>query len=400
MADKKIRMDINCLKMEVLERIFFSKQSRRDLIEHFNVRPNTISKIISELKQEKKIVSDTSRQTGGRPLTLFKINNDYRYYGGIMIEGEYINGAVIGFAGEVVYSHLKQNPQNMLPGAFISNLVHVIEKLIENTPGRELEQIHMCGNYFYSGGRYFASGYLAKEVPIEVLPILEEKFKVEFTTGSGIEALIMSERRMGKGTDNSLFIHFGAGISTGMVKSLKGPSGETVTVGELGHTRKYSSLPCRCGRTGCLETVVSVWAIKDFLRNNPALLSPDQKNYLDSLSLLDILGIYLDLAIAKQNKKVIEHLNYMAETFAIAVRNVVDLVAPEMIILSGTMMKAGQIILPKIEKELANTSTPLHHQFIPVLISELDNSFQSIGAAMVILLKEITRKCTGDNIRQ
>ncbi|GEM_PF-5083056 len=59
-----------------------------------------------------------------------------------MIEGEHIQGTIIDFAGKVVY---------------------------------------------------FFTGYLEKESPIPVLPRLKKDFKVEFSKGSRIDAMIMAE---------------------------------------------------------------------------------------------------------------------------------------------------------------------------------------------------------------
>ncbi len=213
MVQQKERNDIRVLKNKVLKQIYHKAQSRKDLIDYFTVRPNTISTIINELKEEHKIGEDQVLQTGGRPIIQFKLNNRYKYYGGIMIEGEWIRGTVIGYAGGVVYSCLHNNSQDLSGGAFINNIKHVIRDLVAHTPGESLEKIKICGNYFSSDGKYFSSGYFEKDKPIEIFPVLAEGFNVEFSTGSGIGAMVMAEKMIGKNTDNFLYVHLVRGLS-------------------------------------------------------------------------------------------------------------------------------------------------------------------------------------------
>ncbi len=159
--------------------------------------------------------------------------------------------------------------------------------------------------------------------------------------------------------------------------------------GELGHTRSFSNKKCRCGRTGCLETVASVWAIKEYLKEHPDLLTKDQLIHLDSLPVSDVLELYLELSLVKKHEQVIEHLRLMSRALGVAIRNTLDLVMRKQIILSGFMMKAADIIIPEIEKEISKSLFPFERKPISVMVSGLDMYAPSQGAAMFLLAEEI-----------
>lgn len=61
-----------------------------------------------------------------------------------------------------------------------------------------------------------------------------------------------------------VFLGLGTGVGGAVVID-----GEVMGANLFGHTPGFSELTCRCGAVGCLETVVSGWAL-------PARLDPDQ----------------------------------------------------------------------------------------------------------------------------
>ncbi len=74
-------------------------------------------------------------------------------------------------------------------------------------------------------------------------------------------ALGEAARRGGEGPlPDLVFIGLGTGIGGAVVEH-----GEVVADNLFGHARTFSDLPCRCGEVGCLETVVSGWALPERL---------------------------------------------------------------------------------------------------------------------------------------
>ncbi len=54
------------------------------------------------------------------------------------------------------------------------------------------------------------------------------------------------------------YVGFGTGIGGAVIRD-----GAVVGTNLLGHSGSFSDVACRCGRTGCLETVAAGWALPD-----------------------------------------------------------------------------------------------------------------------------------------
>jgi predicted NBD/HSP70 family sugar kinase len=131
-----------------------------------------------------------------------------------------------------------------------------------------------------------------------------------------------------------------------------------------------------------------VWAVKDFLKANPDVLGQPATRNLDSIPLAGVLTSYLDAAVTRKNAESILHLKGMARNWAIAVRNIVDLLAPGTVILGGAMLAAKEVILPVIEDELKSGLFPFEDRTTSLRLSQLGEYNGAMGAA-AFLLEEI-----------
>ncbi len=380
----------NYLNKAILKRIFLKPQTRTSLIEYFGVRPNTISEHINELLEEEKIIQSDPIKTGGRDLVTLKINNNHSYYAGVVIDGEKIKGVTMGLAGELVYKYSAINPQPSGNKEFVNNIIDVVSHLIDNTQDNKICSLCFAGEHFSTKDNTYHSEYIDNYEMVDFISYFKKLMKLKFKLQSGIYSKTMAERWFGKGKgiENFAFFNFGTGVSVGIVNKNILNQGAYQIGGQLGHTRKFSDKKCRCGRIGCLETVASVWAVKDFLRNNPDILSEQMTKKIDILPLANIIDSYLNSAIIEQNRKSILHLMGMAEYWAIAIRNIIDILAPSKIIIGGTMLRAKNIILPIIENEIRSKLFPFEDKDILIEVSELGEYNGAIGGA-AFLLEEI-----------
>lgn len=378
------------LNRAILKQIFLKPQTRTSLIEYFGVRPNTISEHINELLEEEKIIQSDPIKTGGRDLVTLKINNNHSYYAGVIIEGEKIKGVTMGFAGELVYKYSAINPQPSGNKEFVDNIIDVVSHIIDNTPDNKICSLCLAGEHFSKKNNTYHSEYIDSYEMVDFISYFKKLTKLRFKFQSGIYSKTMAERWFGKGKgiENFAFFNLGTGVSAGIVHKNILNQGAYHIGGQLGHTRRFSDKKCRCGRIGCLETVASVWAVKDFLRNNPDILSEQMTKKIDVLPLTNIIDSYLNSAIIEKKRKSILHLMGMAEYWAIAIRNIIDILAPSKIIIGGTMLKAKNIILPIIENEVKSKLFPFEDKDILIEVSELGEYNGAIGAA-TFLLEEI-----------
>ena len=377
------------LNKAILKQIFLRPQTRTSLVDHFGVRPNTISEHVSGLLQLGMISQSEPIKTGGRDLVTLRINNDHSRYCGVMIDGEKTRGVAIGLAGETVYQYSAVNPQPSASRDFVENIADVVTHLLQNSGGR-VESICFAGEHFSPNDRSYHSEYVDDFARVDFLGRIRNLSNLEPRFQSGIYAKTIAERWFGegKGVDNFAFVNLGTGVSAGIVHKSILNQGAYRIGGQLGHTRGFSDLRCRCGRVGCLETVASVWAVKDFLKANPEILGQSATRNLDSIPLAGVLTSYLDAAVTRKNAEAILHLKGMARNWAIAVRNIVDLLAPGTVILGGAMLAAKEVILPVIEDELKSGLFPFEDRTTSLRLSRLGEYNGAMGAA-AFLLEEI-----------
>jgi predicted NBD/HSP70 family sugar kinase len=377
------------LNKAILKQIFLAPQTRTSLVELFGVRPNTVSEHINQLLGEGMVVQSEPIKTGGRDLLTLRINNDHSRYAGVSIEGDKIRGVTIGLAGEVVCRFSVVNPQPSGSEQFVKNIVDVVSHLLDNSQGR-IESICFAGEHFSAEDQGYHSEYVDNYARVDFLSPISRLLSVRPRLQSGIYSRTMAERWFGKGrgVDNFAFFNLGTGVSAGIVHRNILNQGAYQIGGQLGHTRGFSSRRCRCGRVGCLETVASVWAVKDFLRKNPEVLGTNKTAQLDGLPITEILTCYLDSILERKDRKATLHLMEMAEHWAVAIRNVVDLLASGKVILGGAMLRARNVILPVIENELQSRLFPFEERNVPVEVSELGEYNGALGAA-AFLLEEI-----------
>lgn len=87
----------------------------------------------------------------------------------------------------------------------------------------------------------------------------------------------------------------------------------------------------------------------------------------------------------EKNRKSVLFLMEMAEYWAVAIRNIVDVLAPKKIILGGTMLQAKSIILPLVENEINTKLFPFEDKNAVVEVSDLGEYNAAIGAATFLM---------------
>ncbi len=378
------------LNKAILKQIFLEPQTRTSLIDFFGVRPNTISEHINELLQDRMIIQSEPIKTGGRDLITLKINNDHSCYAGVMIDGEKIKGVTLGLAGEVVSKFSTVNPQPSKSEDFLNNITDVVSHLLKSSPAGNISEICFAGEHFSRQNNTYHSEYIDKYAMVDFASMIKSVADIRYRVQSGIYSRTVAERWFGKGKgiDNFVYVNLGTGVSAGVVNRSILNQGAYQIGGQLGHTRRYSDKNCRCGRTGCLETVASVWAVIDFLEQNSDVLGEEITGRLHSLPLSEVLDYYLDSILTARNKKSILHLMEMSEYWAIAARNMIDVLAPTKIIFGGSMLRAKNIILPIIADEIEAKLFPFEDSGTSVEVSDLGEFSGAIGAA-TFLLEEI-----------
>ena len=98
---------------------------------------------------------------------------------------------------------------------------------------------------------------------IELAPYLAAVTDAPLFVGNDADVLARSELLADPTLEDALVVKASTGLGLGVVAGGRVASGHHGAAGEIGHTTVPAggTLPCRCGATGCLETVAAGWAL-------------------------------------------------------------------------------------------------------------------------------------------
>lgn len=215
-----------------------------------------------------------------------------------------------------------------------------------------------------------------ENVPIS--EILEEKTSIPVNLENDANAAALGEKWFGagQGIDNLLYITISTGIGGGIIIDRKIYHGANDGAGEIGHMVIEPNGPlCGCGNYGCLEALASGTAIS---RMGKEAVEKHQNTIILELSNgnLDSIDGGIIAKAAKMGDEVAKEIWVKAGYYlGIGLANLLNIFNPEMIILGGGVMKAGDLIMEPMQKSLKKYS--------------FENAFNSVQIRQAVLGDEV-----------
>ena len=206
--------------------------------------------------------------------------------------------------------------------------------------------------------------------------------------GNDVKLIALGETLFGagRGYKNSITIPIGTGIAAGIIINGAIVEGADGAAGEFGHVVvNKQGYKCGCGLTGCLETYCSATGI---IREGKRRLAENKENALyrringnvDSLEARDIF----DLAKAG-DKFCMDIVDWFCEYMAEGVGMLLNILNPEIIIFSGGVARAGDILLDGVKKSLAKYALGMTMENLKFAFGELNEEAGIKGAAALVM---------------
>ncbi|HEY3253967.1 MAG TPA: ROK family protein, partial [Polyangiaceae bacterium] len=192
-------------------------------------------------------------------------------------------------------------------------------------------------------------------------------------------AIAESRAGVAKGVRSFVWAYVDSGVGAGIVIDGHVFSGTQGFSGEIGHCAVVAGGPlCSCGMRGCLETLVSGPAI---VRAAEAALASGEQTSLRSLSHLDQVAVAN--AARAGDAVALKIFAAVGEHLGVGVSYLVNILDPQMIVLGGGVMEAGDLLLEGTRSSIARHS--LKGSRIPVAISALGDDAGLIGAVFAAM---------------
>ncbi|MGQ9617774.1 MAG: ROK family protein [Candidatus Aminicenantia bacterium] len=207
---------------------------------------------------------------------------------------------------------------------------------------------------------------------INLLDYFGSKINIPFIVDNDANMAAWGEFKIGAGTEvkNMVHVTLGTGVGSGIIIDGKLFHGSTGFGAELGHTVvNPEGIPCNCGGRGCLETEASAQKIV--------------KNYLDLIgkeTLLTSKEVY-DFA-RNGDERAIEAFRKAGYYLGIGLANVINLLNPELIVLGGGVMNAGDLIMKPVLEEIRKRAISFPFNSLKIVPALLGNKAGMIGAAL------------------
>ncbi len=198
---------------------------------------------------------------------------------------------------------------------------------------------------------------------------IEQKTKIPVYIENNVRALALASLYLNYPTqlESFVFARFGNGIGSAIYLNNQFYEGHHLLAGELGHVYVDAAQDqvCRCGKTGCLETVASIWSLKKLM--NKEDLTPE--------SILE--------AYDAGHEIVSTYINQAIQQIAKALYNYIVLFDPEMVYLYGYLFERDdfyQRVIHTIE-----TLTDANFDASRIKVSAYNRRLESSGALSIVM---------------
>lgn len=343
--------------------------SRAGLAKQTSLSSPTITNLTSELlkagiiKQASPKRVNTKRRVG-RPRTMLKLVPTARYAIGVHIGVGLLRVAITDLYARIVNNKIIEYNVEIPAEAVLNQIVAAIGDVIRES---SIDTKHILGIGVGASGLVNPEMGLNVLAPrlgwknIDIRQRLETELNYPVSVDNNVRAMAVGEAFFGagKGVNVLAFVYGRIGVGAGFVINGEVYRGSGAGAGEIGHTiiRPDAEQPCRCGKKGCLETLVSELVIikhaKEIAKQHPQSLMAQYFDDQDS-NQSPIEKIFAAANEGDEHIKTMisEQMHYLG----IALANLVNILNPEMILLGGMFSQGDALIRPVVQKCMRKTA--------------------------------------------
>ena len=215
---------------------------------------------------------------------------------------------------------------------------------------------------------------------VPVCAMLHERFGIPVRLSNDANCAALAETVAGAaiGCKNMVLITLGTGVGGGIIIDGEIYAGMRSAGAELGHTLLVlDGEQCTCGRRGCWETYASATAL---IRQAQQAAADHPESLLAQAGEITGLAVFqaADKGDAAAQAVIDRYCVYVAAGFT----DLVNSLAPEMILLGGGISRQGERILSPIREYVVNNCFGQKDGAVPVIkAAKLGNEAGIIGAA-------------------
>lgn len=366
--------------------------SRAEIAKLAKLTPPTVTNIVHELLETQLVKErEMGVSTGGRKPILLTINAESFYVIGLDVGIHHLRVVTADLHATIKSEIETTIPKGIGKDALLQLLIDQVHEIMQHA-NLSKEKIIGIGIGMHgvvdaqTGIALYAPNFDLKNIPIKAA--LETEFQLPVKIDNDAKALALGEKWFGYGinSQNMVCLNVGNGIGAGIIIDDKLFNGKNGIAGEIGHTAIDLNGPrCSCGNYGCLQALAAGDAIRDL-----ALTEMNQGRRSNMVELVNgdlekIDGKVVHQAAILGDGLAKEILEQSGKYLGVGIANLINLMNPELVVISGGVSKAGTFILEPIKAIVEERVLNQAAKQTDILISKLGDHGTVIGALTLVL---------------
>ena len=378
----KIRK-LNLTDYQILERVMKNpKVSRTDLANQLELTPAAISKAIKKLIGQGIIKeNEYLRSTGGRPRMTLNVNKEYKKIIGINLGVGFMNIVVSHLDGEIIQIRQRKfafKTQEKVLELLYEGISEVIEKFgVKSIIGMGLATHGLVDRK--KGTVIFSPHFKWKK--LEIRKELEKKFNLRVIVENDVRAMLTAEHMYGCAGNmkNFMMLYIRNGVGSAIFLNGKIFEGSNCGAGEIGHfiVKESSTIQCRCGKFGCLETEYSEQALI-----NKVIWEMEQKGQYNPKEKVTIDRIY-NRSKHKEEPYYSIVKEAACETGKV-IGNILNVLDIDNVVVAGDILMTEKLYMDNFRKGVEKMLLEDFMKKIKIVSSALDDMIGIYGAISLI----------------
>lgn len=355
--------------------------SRAQLCDLTGLSATTITKLTNELINqelviEKGIIKTSDEPTVGRPQRALYLVPSARYALAIHFNVGFVQIALTDLLGDIQVSEVLQFTEDMPAETVLNDVSQAVHELliVQETNIQQIVGVGIATSGLVNpetGVNIVSPNLGWHDVPLQ--EYFSNALDLPVVVDNNVRAMALGEAMFGLARDvqSVAFVFSQIGVGAGLVVNGEIYRGGGGGAGEIGHTTimLHDGEACRCGNTGCLETLVSERAI---LREAQAIHSRLK-------SIQDVFA-----AARSDDAKILNLLQERAEYMGVALANLINIFNPELIVLGGTFADGADLLLPHLKRTIKQRTFGDLGQWVHVQSTKIE-AVGLVGASALAL---------------
>lgn len=366
--------------------------SRAELATSTGLNRSTISSIINSLLED-NLVQETMLQSDrvGRPGMLLELNPSGGFAVGIEMGVDFFSLVVTDFVANVLWRKRIESDPNDGEKVILHRAFKVTEEAINEGRSRGLRPLGIGMGIpglvdLRLGQVKFAPNLGWRNTPLRQL--WSEEFHLSVFVENDSRAAALGEYYFGvaRGMNNFIFLNADVGLGAGIIIGGKLFRGSRGYGSEVGHMIiDPNGELCGCGKHGCWETLVGPRAVvrrfKETLRQGvPSKVLHAVDNDLENVTFKGVAT-----AALQGDAAALAAMQEVGKNLGLGIANLVNIFNPQMVVLGGELNFASEILLPVIQKVVAENAMEMTGEDVKITASVHGTDACVVGAATLVL---------------